>query len=426
MRKEQILIPLVRQVASRPRLAGATLGRLDPWGNPFTDEFLADPMVLADAMREGGPVVWHPLYQQWMVMGYDEAREVLGSPHVGTQNQLEVLLSVRPYTKLSTKTRTLLSNLLLLIDPPRHTRLRGLINRAFTPMQVSRLEPWMESLVDRLIGNFGDDVELMSDFAVRFPAMVIGELIGFEPDEWQWLQRMSASMTKVTDPVRSFDPVEIDDASDQLHERVLELVAKRRAHPTNDLLSALALAESEDADRLSAAELVSIASFIMVAGHETTSGMIGMGVLHLRERPDQIELLEQRPELWPNAVDELLRFDPALRTDPRTAIADFELAGHQIKKGQNIAVLTQLANRDFRRMDDADELRVDREDPAPLSFGHGIHYCLGASLARAEMRIALPPLLKALKDYDIDASAMKWRESISLRGPVSFPVKRRR
>ena len=96
MRKEQILIPLVRQVASRSRLAGATLGRLDPWGNPFTDEFLADPMVLADAMREGGPVVWHPLYQQWMVMGYDEAREVLGSPHVGTQNQLEVLLSVRP------------------------------------------------------------------------------------------------------------------------------------------------------------------------------------------------------------------------------------------------------------------------------------------------------------------------------------------
>lgn len=421
MRREQVLIPLVRQIVKRKRLADL-LFRFDPWGNPFSEEMLNDPMVLAPAIRESGPVYWHPLYQQWFITGYDEAREVLASPHVGTAHQMDVLLDVRPYSKMSERSTALFRNLMLLTDPPLHTRLRGLVNRAFTPRQVARLEPMMASMVDDLLSDFDDDLELMSDFAVPLPAMVISELLGFERQDWLWLRDISAKVAKLVDPIRGFEVQDIDSAVDELYERVLALADLRRAEPTDDLMSGLVLAQAEDGDRLSEDELVSVASLILFAGHETTSGMIALSVLMLREHPDQLALLREQPGLWENAIEELLRFDPTLRSDPRTANEDFELAGHKLKKGQNIVVLPQLANRDHRRLPDADEFRVDRDDPAPLSFGHGVHYCLGANLARAELRTSLPPLLDALDDYDIDRNKVEWRESISLRGPMKFPI----
>lgn len=427
MRREQFLIPLVRQIVKRPRLADAFF-RLDRWGSPFTDEAVDDPMILAPAMRSSGPVHWHPLYQQWFISGYEEAREVLASPHVGTAHQVEVLLDVRPYTALSERSRSMLQNLMLLTDPPLHTRLRGLVNRAFTPRQVARLEPMMTSMVDDLLADLSNEpdgtLDLMSEFAVPFPAMVISELFGLERADWTWMQGISASFTRLTDPIRAFDPHEIDADIEEFHQRIVTLAAARRAEPADDLLTGLALAEADDGDTFSEDELVAMAGLILFAGHETTSSMIGLSVLLLRERPDQLAMLRANPELWPNAIDELLRFDPTLRSDPRTVNEDFELAGHRLKQGQNIVVMTQLANRDPRRFPDADELQVDREDPAPLSFGHGIHFCLGANLARAELHAALPPLLDAIEEYQVDRSAIEWRQSISLRGPVRFPLTR--
>ncbi len=424
MRREQFLIPLVRQIVKRPRLADAFF-RFDPWGNPFSDEVLDDPMTLAPAIRDCGPVYWHPLYQQWFISGYDEARQVLASPHVGTANQVQVLLAVRPYPKLSERSRAVLGNLMLLTDPPLHTRLRGLVNRAFTPRQVARLEPMMTSMVEDLLTDFDGDIELMSDFAVPLPAMVISELFGFQRQDWVWLRDISAVFAQLVDPVRAFDTGTVDAAIDELYDRILALAAVRRDEPTDDLMTGLAMAEAEDGDRLSEEELVSMSALILFAGHETTSGMIALSVLMLREHPDQLALLRERPDLWPNAVEELLRFDPTLRSDPRTVNEDFELAGHRLKKGQNIVVLPQLANRDHRRLADADELRVDRPDPAPLSFGHGIHFCLGANLARAELQLALPPLLTKLDGYTVDRQRIEWRESISLRGPTRFPLSER-
>jgi cytochrome P450 len=421
MRIEQVLLPTVRQIIQRPRLAD-TLFRFDPFGNPFSDAAVADPMVLAPKIREQGPVYWHRLYQQWFISGYDEARQVLASPHVGTAHQMDVLLDVRPYTKLRPTARSMLRNLMLLTDPPQHTRLRSLVNRAFTPRQVSRLEPMMASMVEELLADFDDEIELVTDFAVPFPAMVISELFGFERKDWLWLRDLSTSLTKVVDPVRGFEPTEVDHAAEELRDRVLELAKLRRADPTDDLMSGLALAEADDGDRLTEDELVSVSALILFAGHETTSNMIGLSAMMLRQYPEQLSLLRAKPELWTNAVEELLRFDPTLRSDPRTVLEDFELGGQRLKKGQNIVVLTQLANRDLRRFADADELHVDRDDPAPLSFGHGIHYCLGANLARAELRSALPPLLAKLDDYQVDATRIEWSQSLSLRGPARFPM----
>lgn len=424
MRIEQVLIPAVRQIVARPKIADA-LFRFDPYGNPFSDEALAEPMILAERTRKHGPVHWHPLYQQWFITGYDEAREVLASPHVGTAKQMDVLLDVRPYTKLNETGRSMLRNLMLVTDPPLHTRQRSLVNRAFTPKQVSRLADMMDSMVDELLATFDDEIELMTDFAVPFPAMVIAELFGFERSDWTWLRDLSRTLSKITDPIRSFDPDEVSRAATTMRERVLELAERRRRDPRDDLMTGLARAEAEDGDRLTEDELVAVSALILFAGHETTSAQIGLSVLMLREHPDQLAQLRDEPELWPNAIEELLRFDPTLRSDPRTVLEDFEVAGQMLKEGQNIIVMPHLANRDFRRFDDADDFRIDREDPAPLSFGHGIHYCLGANLARAELKAALPPLLDKLDDYVVDRDRIEWRPSLSLRGPGRFPMTKR-
>lgn len=423
MRKEQVLLPMVRQIVKRPLLANLFF-RLDRWGNPYSQEFLEDPMVLASKVRPDGPVYWHPLYQQWFILGYDEAREVLASPHVGTANQMDVLLSVRPYTQLSDQTRSFLTNLLMFTDPPDHTRQRALVNRAFTPRQVARLEPTMNVLVDELIAGFGDHVDLMNDFAVPFPAMVIAELIGLPSSDWPYLNDSARALVKILDPVRGFDPAEIDQAFAELHRRVNRLASERRVDPAADLMTGLVQAQAESGDRLSDAELVAIIGLLLIAGHETTSNMLALCLLHLRDNPAEMAKLEADPELWANAVEELLRYDPTVRTDPRHALEDFEVAGKRIKKGQNIIVLVQLSNRDSRRWPDADELRVDRQEPAPLSFGHGIHYCLGANLARLELRTALPKLMSALDGYTIDRDNLVWAPSGSLRGPLELELSR--
>ncbi|MGH1488724.1 MAG: cytochrome P450, partial [Acidimicrobiales bacterium] len=383
MRPERVLVPVMRQVLARPRLADA-LFRFDPWGNPFSEESLANPLRMAEQIRGGDPVTWKRQYQQWIVIGYDEAREVLGSPSVGTANQVEVILDVSPYRKMAARTRSVLENIMLVTDPPRHTRLRGLVNRAFTPKRVAGIDERMIALADQYVAELPtDEFDLMESIAHRFPVAVIGELFGFPIEEQEWLHQRSAIVSRLFDALLGFDADQMDQAIDELYDRIVDLAAERRADPRDDLITGLALAEAEDGDRLSEEELVSVAIFILLAGHETTAAMIGNSILALHNHPDQRALIDARPELWPNAVSELLRFDTSVVADPRTALEDFELAGHRIKKGQNIAVLPWWVNRDLRHWPDADELRLDRDNPDPLSFGHGVHYCLGANLAKA-------------------------------------------
>jgi len=427
MRVESVLIPAIRWVVDHPAVADA-LFRFDPWGNPFSDEFLNDPMVMEAPIRAGGPVIHRRLYQQWFVVGYDEARAVMASSRAGTENQMTVLLDVSPYTKLSDRARSFIGNFLLLKDPPTHSRLRSLVNRAFTPRQVSRLDERMNRIVDELIADFDDTpgakLEIMDGLALPFTSSVIADLFGLPEADWPWLRPISRILAQVTDPVRSFDVNEVNAAVDEFHDKIVGLAAERRANPGDDLLTGLALAEEEDGDRLSEDELVSMAGFILIAGHETTAGMLGLAVLLLNEHRDQLELVKSKPELWPNAIDEMMRFDTPVRTIPRTSLEDIEVDGRVIKAGQNIAILPQLANRDKRRHEDPDALRLDRDDPAPLSFGHGIHYCLGANLAKAELRVALPKLVQALGDFTVDRGEVVWRRSIVLRTPDELYVTR--
>jgi len=413
---------MMRQVIKRERLADRLFG-LDSWGNPFSAENNADPYSILDIVHAEGPVNYKRLYQQWFVTGYEEVKTVLSSPDAVVRPQVEVVLDVPPYNKLDPSARSFLENLLIFIDPPDHSRLRGLVNRAFTPRQVAGLEDRMDTIIADLIADLDPTrPDVVDGFNIAFPVHVIAELLGVPGEHWPWVREVSATMTKLLDVFRAFDADEMNRDLQKFHEFVLGLAAERRAEPKDDLMTGLALAE-QDGDRLSEAELVAVFGMILFAGHETTAGLIGNALLALEQFPEQRAWIRDNPDRWPNAVDELVRFDTSVRSDPRAAARDIHVGGKTIPAGANIAVLISLANRDPRRYDDPNVLKLDRADIQPISFGHGVHYCLGANLARMETRKALAALLAHFGDYTIDRSKTEWKQSLTLRGPIHLELR---
>lgn len=425
MRKEQVLLPLVRGVVQRPRLASAFF-RFDRWGNPFTEEIFRDPYPSYRKIRADGPVVYRALYQQWFVSGYDEAREVLASDKVGVGEQIEVLLDVRPYTGLSEQAAWLFRHFLLMLDPPDHGRLRSLVAKAFTPRRVADLEGRIRSLaihqLDGLAASGEREWEMVEAFNLPLPVNVIADLLGLPADQWQWARRTTHRLVQLLDPFYSFDPDDVNQAAAEAWEVWGALADERRARPTADLFSGLVEAE-EDGDRLSRDELVVMAAFLMGAGFETTANLLGNATVALAAHPDQRDLLRRSPDLWPNAVEELIRYDTSVRRDPRHTNAPITVGGVTIPAGANVLLLLDAANHDPRHCDDPDDLRLDRVDPRPISFGHGIHHCLGANLARLELRVGLQCLLEAAGDYTVDPEAVVWKRSATLRGPARLPLR---
>ena len=423
MRKEQIAFPLVRQVAARPRLSEALLGRMR-WGNTFSEEFVRDPYAQIPAMLDDGYVTHHRAYQQWFVLGYDEAQQALHHPDLRTSGTREMLLAVRPYSKLRPSSRRAFARWLVFVDPPDHTRLRRLVSRWFTPRRIESWRPRVEKisadLIDALPRN--GTVEVMSGYAFPLPINVIGDILGLAPDTWPKLKTISDNLVQLLDPFRAFDVEVIDASFDELADIILATATQRRADPTDDLISSL-VEVAEDGDRLTEDELVSMVGFLMAAGHETTSGAIGNSIVALARHPDQRQLLRERPDLMPNAVEELLRFDTPVQAVGRTAVADVDIGGRTIPAGMNVVIRLGAANRDTRRFDRADELVLDRPDPSPISFGHGIHHCLGAALARLELSVAVPALLDALGEYAVDEDEIEWRRVIALRSAERLPVR---
>ena len=423
-RREEVALAATRGLVRRPRLANL-LFRFDRWGNILGPDRFRDPYPIYERMRESGPVSFSPLLQQWAVVGHDEARDVLRSPRFGVAGQMELLMDARPYAALSDRTRALFLNALLFTDPPLHTRLRAVVSRAFTPGQMQRLEPRIQLLVDGLLRRTADDPapDVMASIAEPLPIQVIAELIGVPEERWGWMAETSKILRRVVDPFVTLDPAEVDRMCDDLATYYGDVADARAERPSDDLLSVLARAEVEG--QIDRNELLSLLVFLLLAGHETTTGAIGNAVIAFARNPDQREVLLDQPDLWPNAIEELLRYDPAIQTDPRVALEDVTIGDRTIKAGQNVTVMLGAANRDPRRFDRPDQLRVDRTDPAPLSFGHGIHHCIGAALARLELRVALPAILDALGPFTIDDTAIEWKTSLAFRSPALLPVRRR-
>ncbi len=423
MRKEQVLVPLVRQVAKRERLSKIVFG-LARTENPFAPEFYVDPYPRTDRLWVNGPVFFHKVFGQWIVLGYEETQELLRSSDTAVSDVVDMLLVVRPYSALSDLAKSNFSKWVLLTDPPDHTRLRSLVSRAFTPKQLASWEDRVRVVADELIESMKSSPEpdVVAGFTTRLPIYVIGDILGLPRDRWDWLKEVSDSIASLIDPFLTFDPVVLNKHFADLDLYFRSIAAERRAEPREDLISGLVQAEAGDA--LTDEELVAMIQIIMIAGHETTTGMLGNSIVALATHPLQRTMFRTRPELRDNAIEELIRFDTSVISGVRVATKEMHLGGKTIKPGSRVAILWGAANRDPRRWPDAHELHLDRENPRPISFGHGIHHCLGAALARLEMRIGLTAFVDAFGDYTIDPRTIEWKQSGSLRGPVTLPVRR--
>jgi cytochrome P450 len=407
-------------IATNPMLDGHLLQVL------ITPEGQADPYPWYTKMRADSRL-FRTSFGPYVVHGYEECLAVLRDPRLGRGIDVENT-SVGIFGDEGSRRGEFMegsSHNMLLADPPDHTRLRRLVSRSFTPRQVERLRPAIHGLVDGLLDDAAarGDIEFMTEFALPLPMAVIGELVGVPESDRAGLQPAVRAAAKSIEPIQSDEEVEASfEAVTTLGEYFENLLAERRHHPRDDLLSALVQAREQD-DRLTDEEITSTAILLFAAGFETTTNLLGNGLLALLEHPDQLADWRAHPEIAPAAVEELLRYDSPVQFNLRCALEPAELIGLDLERGDRVIVLQGAANRDPARFDRPDELQLRRTDNVPLSFGWGIHHCIGAPLARMEGEIAFNALLQRFPTIELMTDRPQWRPGFTLRGLLELPLR---
>ena len=426
---QKVIVPVLRQIVNRPRLTALLLDR-DRWGNPLGDDRYADPFPLMERMRADGPVVHRRSYRSWFVLGYDEIQTVVAHRDVSANMLIAQIMEVHPYNKFAPRTTAFFQNWMLLTDDPDHARRRRLVSRAFTPKRIADMEPLVEESARRLLEPLAgrDRVDIAAEFNARLPVNVILGMLGIPLDRERWLTDLAADIGLFFSPFDIWEPERVDRAVAEFAGYIGTLADERRADPKQDLISALAQAEDDESGdhrrRLSREELIDNVGLLAFAGFDTTASALGNFILALHRNPDQRRLVLDDPALWPNAVEELLRYDGPTALNQRFTTGDIEVGGQTIPAGAAVSLMMQAGNRDPRRYDRPGELLLDRPDPSPLSFGHGVHYCLGSHLARLELRVGMRAFLDEFGEYDVDESSIEWRRSLAIRGPLTMTVLR--
>jgi cytochrome P450 len=314
----------------------------------------------------------------------------------------------------------------LVLDPPDHTRLRGLVSKAFTPKVVDAQRPHIEQVVDELLSRAEarGELEVIEDLAYPLPVTVVCELLGVPPGDRETFKDWSGELARGLDPGTALVPEVVERrrrAGNAFMDYFRALIAERRASPRDDLISALIAAE-ESGDRLTEAELLSTCILLLAAGHETTVNLIGNGALALLRHPDQLRKLRDDPPLAASAVEEVLRYDSPVQMVTRTALEDVDLGGATVRKGQQAALLIASANRDERQFPEPDRFDITRGDSRHLGFGFGLHACLGAPLARVEGEIAFRKLVERFDGLALLSDPPDYKESFVNRGPRELRV----
>ena len=389
--------------------------------NPLSPRTAQDPYPTYATLREKDPVHRSRLMNAWLFSRHGDIDMILrdhqrfgNDPRKGTLNrrQRKSLPAEEDFT-------------MLFLDPPDHKRLRALVNKAFTPKAVNALETHIRSLLRGLLDDIDDPAgfDLMQAVAQPLPVIVIAEMLGVPPEERARFKVWSDHRARVLEPMIDAREREVAEAANRsLNDYFMPIIKERRQAPKDDIVSALAQAE-EEGDRLTEREMLNMLRLLLIAGNETTTNLIGNGVLALLRHPDQLQRLRDDPSLIPSAVDELLRFDSPVQTDFRRVLEDCEVNGFPLKKRDNIVVLLGAANRDPDVFDRPDKLDVGRGDRSHLSFGRGIHHCLGAPLARLEGRIVLEMLLERFSQISLRSERPRFRNSVVLRGLESLPLR---
>jgi len=389
-----------------------------------TPEGRADPYSRYATLRSQAPV-HHSSFGFWVLTRFDDCQQLLRAPGVG--KDFSAAGGPLGLNEQESAERTAFRNdhsNMLFADPPDHTRLRGLASRAFTPRTVEALRPRIVALVDELLDAFPTDgeVDVIDALAFPLPVTVIGEMLGVPVEDRARFRPLVRASTAVLELVVTPEALHAaTDATAEMEAYFKGLLAERRAHPQDDLLSKLIEAEDEG-DQLSEAELVSTAILLFAAGFETTAHLIGNGLLALLNHPDQLQLLRADRRLLRPAADELLRYDSPVQITARTAYDELVIDDHRIEPGTVVLGLLGAANRDPARFTDPDALHIQRSEGSAISFGSGIHYCLGAALARLEAQVVLDRLLDRFATMELVGGQPAHRDSLTLRGLVDLRV----
>ncbi len=393
--------------------------------NPFLPEFRVDPYPVYRALQAK-----YRVYPTGRLLGgtcllprYDDVVAVLSDARFSVdRRQADVFKRWQPFRGLSPEFAQAIQSTLLMIDPPAHTRLRRLVNKAFTPRVVDGLRSRVQTLVDELLDAAAGrgEMELIHDLAYPLPVTVIADLLGIPIDDRARFKQWSDTLAVVLDPLQAADGLTpTERAYDEIAAYMRPIYSARRAAPRDDLISALVAVEDQG-QTLTEIELLSLTMLILGAGHETTTNLIANAVLALLRNPSERRRLQDDPSLITSAVEECLRYDSPVQLTDRVATVDCEIAGHPIRKGGLVALLLGAANRDPARFPEPDRFDVSRTDNRHLSFGHGAHFCLGAALARLEAQIAIATLLRRFPDFDGESAPKEWKRSMILRGPTSL------
>jgi pimeloyl-[acyl-carrier protein] synthase len=409
---------LDRATTELKELAGSrwTMASLELEFNPFLPTFHANPYPFYHRLRAADPVHRTPM-GLWVLTRYDDVVAVLKDPRFGREGFEQILANVYGEGARS----------MLFRDPPDHTRLRGLVSQAFTPRVIERMRSHIQDIVDRLLQRVqnANAMDVIADLAYPLPVTVICEMLGVPTDAHSGICQWSADLARSVDAIGMPTDEEVVKRGRVAQQAMLDyfsdLIPERRQTPRDDLLGLLIAAE-EQGDRLSEGELLITCILLFVAGHETTVNLIGNGLLALLNHPDELAKLRADLTLLPGAVEELLRYDSPVQRTARITNTDVELDGRKIAKGSLVVTAIGAANRDPAHFPDPDRLDITRRDNRHIAFGFGIHFCLGAPLARLEGQIAIDTLLRRMPGLRLVTSAPEWRESSTLRGLKRLPV----
>ena len=389
----------------------------------FSDPaFVENPYPALKELRKAGKPVWHEGTGMFLAARYNDANAVLRTKTLG-----RIFAPKEPESQWN-EFNWLHSDSLLDSEPPKHTRLRSLVGKAFSRSRIEALRPEVERIANLLLDeaetklSSNGHFDLIADYAEPLPVKVIASLLGFPDEDEHLLRPWSQSIVKMYEVNPSLEAqAEAQQAAHEFAEYVRDLMNKRKAQPGEDLISELATVE-EAGEKLNAQELIATCVLLLNAGHEASVNGFGNGMVATFEREDQLELLRRNPRaIADTAVEEFLRFDAPLHLFERTATADTEIGGVTVKTGQKIASLLGSANRDETVFERADELDLTREQNPHIGFGAGIHFCLGAPLSRIEMSVSLPLLFERFPDLSLKETP-KRRPTFVLRGYESILV----
>jgi cytochrome P450 len=389
--------------------------------NPMDPEFVADPYPMYHRLRAEDPVHHSPL-GFWVLTRYPDVMAMLRDPRLIKEPIAAFVaarfgMAVPPGLGLSMLDR----------DPPDHTRLRGLVSKAFTPRALERLRPEIQQIVDGLLDEVEarGSMDLVEEFAYPLPVRVICEMLGVSVKDHERFKAWGLDIARGLDAIMLPPDSEVGQRSVSGRRALADyfrgLIAERRAAPRDDMLSALIAAE-EAGDKLNEEELLATCILLLVAGHETTVNLIGNGTLALLRHPDQLRKLRENPGLIGTAVEELLRFDGPVQRTARIPSEDITIGGQTIGKGEMVMPFLGAADRDPTQFPDPDRLDITRADNRHIAFGMGIHFCLGAPLARLEGQIAINTLLARLPRLALATDRPQFRQSLTLRGLQALPL----